>query len=146
MRKSLQYCGSSSDQDKPYTVNEFYKIDENAPTPATDKADAALCDDVNTMCPSGLSTDEKKTYAKLTASMDQTLKSEPDCKGDGNLDKMVNLEDVTNWFLFATNGVKEADGTINTSSWYDFNKNGSTDKADLQTIINNFGTNCLKKS
>jgi hypothetical protein len=62
------------------------------------------------------------------------------------LDKQVNFEDIANWFIFANNGVKEPDGTINTSSWYDFNKNGSTDKADLQMILNNFGNNCLKKN
>jgi hypothetical protein len=148
VRKSLQKCGSSSDQDMAYTVNEFYKIDESVPIPAIDKADLALCDDVNTMCPNGLSTAEKKTYAQLTASMDQTLGSEPPCPGDGNEDKVVNLDDVTNWFYFATNGVPSTTPNTppNTSSWYDFNHDGNTDKMDLQLIVKYFGTKCAKKN
>jgi hypothetical protein len=146
VKKSLQSCGSSPDQDTAYTVNEFYKVDESAPIPAIDKADLALCDDVNTMCPSGLSPDQKKTYAQLTASMKETLKSEPPCPGDGNLDKTVNLQDVANWFYFSTNGVKQPDGTVNTSSWYDFNHDGYTDQQDLLTIVKNFDRNCARKN
>jgi hypothetical protein len=78
--------------------------------------------------------------------MDATLKSEPPCPGDGNLDKVVNLADVTNWFYFSTNGVPVQGGPPNTSSWYDFNHDGNTDTADLQTIINNFGTHCKTKN
>jgi hypothetical protein len=57
----------------------------------------------------------------------------------------VNLADVTNWFYFSTNGVPVEGGPPNTSSWYDFNLDGKTDQADLQIILQNFGTNCLKK-
>lgn len=135
----------SNDLANSQVVNEFYKVDESMPIPMIDKANLALCDDT-TKCPNGLTSDQVKIYKQLTNSMTQTMASEPPCKGDGNLDKQVNLEDGTNWFYFANNGVKEPDGTINTSSWYDFNFDGKTNQADLQTIINNFGTNCLKKN
>ena len=148
VRKSLQHCGSSSDQDTAYTVNEFYKIDESVPIPMIDKANLALCDDVTTMCPSSLSPEQKKTYNQLTDSMDQTLASEPACPGDGNEDKVVNLADITNWFYFSTNGVpsQTPNTPSNTSSWYDFNHDGNTDPMDLQIIVENFGKNCSKKS
>ena len=78
--------------------------------------------------------------------MNETLASEPACPGDGNEDKVVNLDDVANWFYFSTNGVKQPDGSVNTSSWYDFNHDGKTDQKDLKIIVKNFGTNCLKKN
>jgi hypothetical protein len=142
VRQTETVCAQNTgDPDTTKVVNEFYKIDENAPIPMIDKTDLALCDEM-TPCPSGLSAEQKKIYAQLTTSMNQTLASEPECKGDGNLDKKVNLEDVANWYYFSTNGVKESDGTINTSSWYDFNHDGNTDEKDLATIAFHFGRNC----
>ena len=67
------------------------------------------------------------------------------CPGDGNLDKVVNLADVQNWFHFSTNGVPQPPLPPNTSSWYDFNKDGSTDEADLKIILMNFGKSCIPK-
>jgi hypothetical protein len=37
-------------------------------------------------------------------------------------------------------------GPPNTSSWYDFNHDGNTDLADLQTIIKYFGAHCKTKN
>lgn len=145
VRQTQTVCGGMGQPDTTKVVTEFYQIDEKPLIPMIDKADLALCND-STTCPNGLTPEQVKIYNQLANSMTQTLGSEPPCKGDGNLDKQVNLEDVANWFYFANNGVKEPDGTINTSSWYDFNKNGSTDSDDLKTIVTHFGTNCLKKN
>src|SRR5207245_461571 len=83
-------------------------------------------------CEANLSKDQTKIFNQLTDSMNTTLASEPACPGDGNLDKVVNLADLTNWFYFATNGVPPmGGGPPNTSSWYDFNLDGKTDSADL---------------
>jgi len=142
IRQTQTVCGYNVVPDTTKVVNEFYMIDENAPIPLIDKTDLALCSEDKITCPSGLSAEQKKIYAQLTASMDQTLKSEPECKGDGNLDKKVNLEDVANWYYFSTNGAKQTDGTISTSSWYDFNHDGNTDDRDLATIAFHFGRNC----
>jgi hypothetical protein len=99
-------------------------------------------------CPTGLTDAQKTTYNQLSSSMNATLASEPACPGDGNLDKVVNLADVTNWFYFSTNGVSSTmpDTPPNTSSWYDFNHDGSTDTKDLKTIIDYFGTHCKTKN
>jgi hypothetical protein len=144
VRKQLQVCGADPTNDTAQTVNEFYKVDESVPIPLIDKDGTALCE--GTACPSGLSNEQLKIYNQLTASMNETLASEPACPGDGNEDKVVNLDDVANWFHFSTNGVKQPDGSVNTSSWYDFTLDGKTNQKDLNIIVKNFGTNCLKKN
>jgi len=145
VRKSVEVCATApSTNDMAQTVNEFYKIDEQVPIPAIDKDGTALCE--GTACPDGLSKAEAKIYNQLTDSMNDTLASEPACPGDGNEDKVVNPDDVANWFYFSSNGVPQQDGPPNTSSWYDFNLDGKTDTADLQIIIKNFGRRCGKKN
>lgn len=57
--------------------------------------------------------------------------------GDGNEDKQVNQEDVTNWQNFYVNN--------GLSSWYDFNFDGYTNQDDLAIIQQHLGTNCLKQ-
>jgi hypothetical protein len=66
--------------------------------------------------------------------MYEILNSEPDCPGDGNLDKMVNYEDIQNWVYFSTTG--------GASSVYDFNFDGLTNDLDLTTIFKNYGKQC----
>jgi Sulfatase len=147
VRKKVEVCATApSTDDTMQTVNEFYQINEDILIPMIDKEGTALCGESDD-CPTGLTDELKTTYNQLTASMDATLASEPPCPGDGNLDKVVNLADVTNWFYFSTNGVPPVGGgPLNTSSWYDFNHDGSTDLADLQTIIKYFGTHCKTKN
>ncbi len=147
VRKSVEVCGTAPNtNDMAQTQNEFYKIAESAPIPIIDKDGTALCE--GTACPSGLSQAELKTYNQLTASMNATLASEPACPGDGNEDKVVNLDDVANWFYFNTNGVPSQTPNTppNTSSWYDFNHDGNTGPADLKTIVENFGRHCSTKN
>jgi hypothetical protein len=147
VRKHVEVCAQApSTDDTVQTLNEFYQINEDPPlTLKIDKQGTALCGETDD-CPTGLTEDQTKIFNQLTDSMNTTLASDPACPGDGNLDKVVNLADVTNWFYFATNGVPPmGGGPPNTSSWYDFNHDGSTDHLDLQIILQNFGTNCLKK-
>jgi hypothetical protein len=146
VRKEVDVCATAPNtNDTTEVLNEFYQINENVLIPMLDKQGTALCGETDN-CPTGLTKEQAATYTQLTNSMDATLKSEPPCPGDGNLDKVVNLADVTNWFYFSTNGVPVKGGPPNTSSWYDFNHDGNTDTADLKTIINNFGTHCKTKN
>ncbi len=146
VRKEVTVCAQApSTKDTTEILNEFYQINEDIVIPLIDKQGTALCGETND-CPTGLTSDQSTTYTQLTDSMNATLGSEPPCPGDGNLDKVVNLADVTNWFYFSTNGVPVEGGPPNTSSWYDFNHDGSTDTADLQTIIEYFGTHCKTKN
>jgi hypothetical protein len=147
VRKEVDVCAKAPNtNDTTEVLNEFYSINENPPlTLQIDKEGTALCGESDD-CPMGLTNDQKAVFNQLTESMNTTLASEPACPGDGNLDKMVNLADLTNWYYFSTNGVvPPGGGPPNTSSWYDFNLDGKTDQADLQIILQNFGTNCLKK-
>jgi arylsulfatase A-like enzyme len=148
VRKKVEVCAAPpSTDDTMKTVNEFYQVNEDVVAPKIDKEGTALCGESED-CPTGLTDAQKTTYNQLSSTMNTTLASEPACPGDGNLDKVVNLADVTNWFFFSTNGVPSTtpDTPPNTSSWYDFNHDGSTDTKDLKTIIDNFGTHCKTKN
>jgi len=147
VRKEVTVCAQApSTKDKTDLLNEFYQIneDEDNLTLKIDKQGTALCGETNT-CPTGLTTAQAATYTQLYNLIDTTLASEPLCPGDGNLDKVVNLLDVQNWFFFSTHGTPVQGGPPNTSSWYDFDKDGYTDQTDLKIILQNFGTNCLEK-
>jgi hypothetical protein len=139
-------CGNPSMNtvDMVKTVNEFYKINERIDLPKIDKEGTALCDEND--CPANLNKEQKAVYNQLTASLNDTLNSEQACPGDGNLDKVVNFEDVANWYIFSTNGVvPDGGGPPNTSSWYDLNYDGKTDSTDLKIIVNNLNRRCIPK-
>jgi hypothetical protein len=142
VRKQVEMCAAApSMDDTVQTQNELYQINEDAPVPAIDKDGEALCE--GTACPTGLTSEETTVYNQLTSSMNATLASEPACPGDGNEDKVVDVQDILAWRFFATHGVGQPP---NTSSWYDFQPyDGSTDQKDLKVILQNFGTHCLKK-
>jgi len=126
------------------TVTEFYAVDEAPVFPRLDRPDGDLA---NNLLPDGkdpqtLPTLQKKNFFDLMASLETLFKSEVPCPGDGNLDKVVNNDDIANWVQFRTlSGGK--------SSWYDFAidrvYDGLTDDKDLTIIQQNLGTNCLKK-
>jgi hypothetical protein len=143
VRKSMEICATApSTNDMPQIQTEFYKINEDAHNPAIDKEKDALCS--VTDCPGALKDPAQiPIYNELLSSLMATLGSEPPCPGDGNEDKVVNAADLAAWAYFRTHGVPQGKGEPrNTSSWYDFNINGSTDEADLQTIIQHLGSHC----
>jgi hypothetical protein len=65
--------------------------------------------------------------AKLTHALNRLLDSEAPCRGDGNLDGIVDLADVDQLNYWAT-------VTGSKSSWYDFNLDGLTDQKDVPYI------------
>ena len=133
-----------STEDTVQPQNEFYQINEDVPVPAIDKDGTALCE--GAACPAGLTSEETEIYNQLTSSMNATLASEPACPGDGNEDKVVNGQDISNWKFFSTHGIPVEGQPPNTSSWYDFNHDGKTDQQDLELyILPNLGTHCPPK-
>ena len=150
VRKNVNVCAMApSTNDTTEVLDEFYQINEDPPlTLKIDKEGTALCEGVENDpagCPNGLPAKQAAIYTQLYNLIGTTLGSEPPCPGDGNEDKKVNQDDVKNWFFFATNGTPVEGGPPNTSSWYDFNHDGSTDGNDLVTILQHLGTNCIKK-
>jgi len=148
VRKNVDVCAKApSTDDTTVILDEFYQINEDPPlTLKIDRDGQALCEGVENdpgACPSGLPLPQAAIYTQLFNLIGTTLGSEPQCLGDGNLDKKVNQEDLKNWFFFATNGIPVEGQRPNTSSWYDFNKDGYTDGLDLKIILMNFGKNCL---
>ena len=133
--------GENANANPPVDVSrsEFYEIDEGVPVPKLDNQDDDLL-----QRPVGLSPIEQVNFDQLNASLQKLLASEPHlpsnasyagCPGDGNLDLIVNAADMRNWEIFAQGGQ---------STWYDFNFDGLTDRADLQIIEQSFGNDCRK--
>jgi hypothetical protein len=115
---------ASCDTNNPY---EFYDLQPTTLNPVDlDNSPFDL------LSKSSLTKTEQANLNKLMAVMDGILASEPECPGDGNLDKKVNDEDIQgvidNW---------------NLPSVFDFNNDGVTDVKDLQIIETNFGDVCF---
>lgn len=121
-------------------THELYRINENVPLPKIDYANQALLDQTTSgdqkVDLSSLNSEQKRQYLTLSRKLNQTLASQPDCPGDGNLDNVVNLEDVAQWATFSVIDGGEI------SSWYDFNLDGKTNTEDFQIIKANFGKHC----
>ena len=109
--------------------DEFYEIDEAVPAPMLDTADAELAQPFTKV--------QQANYEALSAQLAAILASQPACPGDGNIDGVVNGQDLDDWNFFQA----LAQGQ---SSWYDFNLDGLTDSADSEVIQQNLGTKCKK--
>ncbi|MFA5489607.1 MAG: sulfatase-like hydrolase/transferase [Candidimonas sp.] len=110
-------------------VDEFYRIDQATPLPRLDNASS------NLLAHSVMTPEQQENYEALQTELQTLMASHVECPGDGNLDLLVNEEDIRNWERFST-----ANGGH--SSWYDFNHDGLTDAADLAIIQQNLGRDC----
>lgn len=110
-------------------TEEFYRIDEAVPLP---RLDVALHD---LLTRPELTAEEQRQYASLKEEMGALLASHTACPGDGNLDGVVDAQDIAGWTRFS----RENGGR---SSWYDFNHDGLTNDADLAVIQANMGRTC----
>ena len=83
--------------------------------------------------PTNLLPDQAANFWELRFELQAELGSEPVCYGDGNLDKLVNIDDAL--------GVLRYWGQ---PSVFNFEENGVTGSQDLQWVWHNFGNNCLE--
>jgi Sulfatase len=110
-------------------TDELYEIDERVPLPKLDLEADNLLDG------RALTGTQQRMYVALLTQLDAINASASQCTGDGNLDRVVDTEDVLGWARFSElNGGK--------SSWFDFNLDGVTDGADLAVISDNYGAQC----
>ena len=111
------------------TTDEFYRIDQKPRSPRIDRPTGERAN--NLLAPgtepgegsSQLSGRLKANYEALVTSLEDTLSSQKPCKGDANLDAVVNdgdLDDQALWMSI----------TDDTSTWWDLNRDGLTNEAD----------------
>jgi hypothetical protein len=117
---------------------EFYTVDQSAPLPTLDRASDNLLT-APTLPPAGLTPEQRVRFDTLLAELLALQRSEPECPGDGNLDKRVDQADIENWQIFAD---KCAANPNQCSSSYDLNHDAITDTADLLIIQANLGRRC----
>jgi hypothetical protein len=114
----------------PKTTEELFEINQAAPTPLLDTSTRDLLPNATA--------EIKAIGDDLRSKLDRILASNPACPGDGNMDGVVNGEDLINWARIAK-AWKE-------SSVYDFItgqfRDGKTDNLDEAVIQANLGKTC----
>ena len=110
--------------------NEFYELDESRVAPKLD--DFAARD---LLTKPSLSAVEQERYNALSAEMTAIVASEPECRGDGNLDRLVDSKDLDDWRFYSQLNAGR-------SSWYDFNLDGLTNATDRGIIEAQLGVRC----
>jgi len=127
--KTLKYLANESPPCVETQTLEFYAIDEAVPAPALDKAGSALVMDALTPV-------QQANYDALLAALTAQLALSPLCGADGNLDSVVDRQDVADCKSLE---VSEGWGL---SSVYDLNLDGITDSRDEAIITEGEGMAC----
>jgi hypothetical protein len=109
------------------TVAEFYEIDEAILLPKLDSEGTNLPLDA-------LTPEQQDNYDELAAELAAIRASVPDCPGDGNIDFVVDDQDLDDWRFFSE--------TYGTSSVYDLDLDSLTNEADESIIEENLGLDC----
>ena len=141
LQKEVADCSMPPDYPTS-TATEFYAIDEAPVFPRIERLEGGNLPP-NNLLPEGTTPQmlpplQRKNFYSLQAELDRLRKSEIPCPGDGNLDKVVNGQDLANWLYFRAISRGQ-------SSWYDFPNaqgiyDGLTNKDDLKIIQENLGT------
>lgn len=130
VRNISQIYEPVTDSIEPLTIDELYEVNQAAPVPLLDTPDRNLLPSQDA--------EIQTIYADLKGKLESMLASDPYCPGDGNMDGVVNGEDLENWGRIA-----HAWGL---SSVYDFVvdgfRDGLTNNADADVIQNNLGKTC----
>src|SRR5262249_26051107 len=108
---------------------EFYDLQPRLSNPVG--LDLSINNLLNTNAPP-LTLFQAANLLQLQHALNNILNSEPVCYGDGNLDKVVDEQDL--------DGVLRYWGQ---PSVFDINNDGTTDQNDLDCVLQNLGHNCL---
>jgi hypothetical protein len=125
VQNTTQQYNSSTNSCSNVVTNEFYQIDQAAPSPKLDNPGSA--NQLNPASSSSLTA----IYNSLMSQLNSILSSQPACPGDANIDGVVNAEDLSIWQKLLSWAL---------SSVADFNLDGLTNSADGQIIRGNNGT------
>lgn len=132
VRSSREVYHADSDSFSYVTDEELFNIDQSAPKPLLDTHDRNLLPATNA--------ETQAIYEALSGKLDKLLASQPACPGDGNIDGMVNGEDLTNWSRIAREwGLSSVYDVV-----IDGVRDGLTNSADADVIQNNLGTTCKR--
>lgn len=130
VRNSTRQYRPETDTIEWETVEELYEIDQAVPRPLLDTPDRNLL--------AAATPEVQQVYERLKAQMENILASNPECRGDGNLDREVNGRDLEEWSRIAN--------VWGLSSVYDFKINGVfdglTNSLDAAVIQENLGKPC----
>ena len=127
VQNQVQTYVPSTDSNTVAITNELYSINQNPTLPALDNPRS-----VNQLDPNS-SSSVMAIYNSLLTQLNSVLASEPACPGDGNMDGVVNFQDLSLWQQIAAAWAQ--------SSTYDFNFDGLTNSLD-QTIIQQHQGSC----
>ncbi|HEY0466999.1 MAG TPA: hypothetical protein VGC79_22505, partial [Polyangiaceae bacterium] len=131
--ETMRYVAGATPPCVETLTNEFYAIDEAVPVPALDKAGSALL--MTALTPS-----QQSNYDALLAALNEQLAAAPSCSGDGNLDGVVDEQDL------AACKSLELGQSWGRSSVYDLNFDGITDGSDEAIITQGMGLTCTSAS
>jgi arylsulfatase A-like enzyme len=127
VEQTLRNC----DTGDPERFLELYRVENRPNDPVLDRADDDLL-----AGPEALTPEEQSAFVQLQKDLQAIVSSEVFCPGDGNLDKVVNAEDIAGWNQYSGVG----------SSVFDLNLDAHTDEADLAIIEANLGRDCRPRS
>ncbi len=134
VQNQFQHYDPATDSCGVVFEEEFYRVDQAVPAPRLDNANSNLL-------LAQLTPEEQTAYDTLQDRLAQLLASAPDCPGDGNLDGVVNAEDVANWRQLAMDW--------GLSSVYDLKidgvHDGLTNHRDGQVLQEHLGLECPRQ-
>ncbi|MCH8492718.1 MAG: sulfatase-like hydrolase/transferase [Idiomarina sp.] len=134
--KLLQINRLNCETQQLFAVEEFYEVNES-PYASQLKLDREENNLLANYAEHELTELQQERLNWLRNKLTELKDGVIDCPGDGDGNLVVDQTDVENWEYWAD---PERGGGL--ASWYDLNRDGVTDEADLEIILANMGNVC----